>query len=176
MKLKLTFSEFLNVFVPVITFFLGVIITTVIENRKDKQEKIEQYVNNTSELTNDWYHQLYQLNYDNKRRIDSVEIKRAMFFYSQNRLILPKIMKNLEVLKGASSCKEFVSKTERFLKLVTNYKEKSDNIAVRCNDIFLSRDQVLLIRHNEQSKLDDILLSLDTLNQHINVTAGNFLR
>jgi hypothetical protein len=175
-RFKLNFSEFLNIFIPVITFFLGIIITTLIEKDKRKNEKLDQYINETSELVNDWYNQLYQLNYDNKKRLDSIEIKRAMFFYSQNRLILPRILKNIEIIKNSGRCQTLALRVEGFLCLVTNYKAKNDNVAIKCTDFFLPTNELMSLRHAEQQKLDNILLSLDTLNQKISIEAGNLLR
>lgn len=164
--------DILKIVIPLITFILGVISTYFIKQRQNSKDRFLASIQEVAQLTNDWYNQLFSIeNFinDNKNRIDAIEQK--MVEYSQNRLILPSLLRHLEILKQSQKYNQFVLAAEEFLEVVSQKEMKDKDFdGFRCHNwpIEVSRDEHLKM-------LKSLLLLIDNKLQKVNAEAGRAL-
>ena len=144
---------------PVFTFALGVIFTILWDKRKKIKDDSQKAANRLSELVGEWYNQLYNLN--TKKRFSKKTFESDLFFYSQNRIILPELIKTITFLKHRKEYDNLIQKTEEFLSIVTDYQKA--NTGISCKSLF----------DDDLEELDYNLKKLDLLVQEIAILAGN---
>ncbi len=149
---------------PVSTFLLGVFFTVLWEKRKKSNDDNQQAANRISELVCDWYNQLYKLLATKKFNHNSFE--EELYFYSQNRIVLPELLKTITFLNGKKEFSKLIFKTEEFLKIVTDYQNDKHTKENLCTP--------LLDEKNEEISLD--MKKLDSLVQEIAVITGKSLK
>jgi hypothetical protein len=117
-----TFDVFLKIFMPLLTFALGVIATLVVKRVERQHDWIRDQLRAVLALTNDWYNQLIDLRTKSlDPGINSEAMQQCVFAYVHNRIVLPKLLLSLDVLRKSRKHKEIVRLTETFLELVTSY-------------------------------------------------------
>lgn len=115
----------LDVSIPIITFFIGSIFTLLMKNRESKRETINQNTNEVCDLVNVWYNQIHTILVDLKYGKNISVLDKEIYTYNHNRLVLPKLIRNIEILKQYKGTNDFVEQVELFLKLVTNIGSRS---------------------------------------------------
>lgn len=111
---------FLKIFMPLLTFVLGVAATLWMKNVEKRRDFIREQVRAVWSLANDWYNQLIDLRAKGlDPSITDEEMQRAVFVYVHNRIILPKLLLSLELLRRSGKSPEMVGLCEEFLQLVT---------------------------------------------------------
>ena len=127
----------LDISIPIITFFLGSIFTLFMKNRESKRETINQNTNEICDLVNVWYNQIHAIFVDLKYGKNISELDKEIYTYNHNRLVLPKLIRNIEILKQYKGTNNFVEHVELFLELVTNIGSRSsENEAIFCEPFY----------------------------------------
>ena len=111
---------------PIITFFLGCIFTLLLKKRESKREIINRNINEICDCVNEWYNQIHTILVEMQFNDDPNLINKKIYGYNSNRLILPKLLRNLEILKKYGECVGLVKEVEEFLALVTHKPPQSN--------------------------------------------------
>lgn len=139
---------------PLATFILGVLFTMIWDKNKKNSEKYQSCANRLSELTNDWYNQLYNLN--SEKKFNSKNFEKELFLYSQNRIVLPEYLKIITNLKKKKKYSKLVDKAESFLELITDY-DRNDHMVPQCVFCHEAPFQDKMSKENTLSDLDILL-------------------
>ena len=163
--------------IPIITFFLGIIFTLVMKKRESKREIINRNINEICDHVNEWYNQIHALFVDIKFDDKQNPIEKKIFAYEYNRLILPKLIRNLETLKKYDECQEIVSEVEYFLGLVTCMHHLSDSCNVKkclppSKLLALLPSTDFSLDYTNPEKYERLLMRLDSIVQKINKNAA----
>lgn len=110
----------IKVLLPIFTFFLGAIFTLYLRRIDARKQQIEQTITEIADLSNQWYEQLNDIRVIKDFENENHEIEKKMYLYINNRLILPKYLKNLEILEKYKHCHVIYNQAQIFLSLVTN--------------------------------------------------------
>ena len=182
-----------QIIIPLGTFILGILFTLLLEKFKRRRSIVSKYVPETAKLINDWYNQLYEIGVEMKNGKSSEQIsnlRHLVSFYEQNRLILPKLILNLEILKKHKSCSALVDDVETFLAKVTNNPdnikvvvaapERKDDwgvelYGVRSWEYFACTGIPSFVKIPNRNHFDTFLRELDHILQKINRDAGAVL-
>ena len=139
---------YLDYIIPIVTFGLGVLFTYFWDKHKKIENEYHKSAIRLSQLVSDWYNQLWEL--DINKRFNDKEFDQKLFFYSQNRLVLPEYLRLITYLKGSKKNSKLVESAEEFLSLVTdyeynnnfNYKENTYTKTIKCiNRLYVSHKQ-----------------------------------
>jgi hypothetical protein len=102
---------------PLATFAMGVVTSYAIQRYWRKRDLLQKQVDAIVQLTGDWYNQLVQL------RLSSNEGKRingeAIDKYVRERLILPKLLYSIAVLRERRAYMDLREAADEFLHAVT---------------------------------------------------------
>ena len=128
------FDIWTRIAIPLLTFALGIVATFAMQRVWRKRTLVAQSAKALAELTADWYNQLDTLEKEvrNAKGGDAPVLVDA---YLRNRLILPKILYHLSILRERNICPELVSDVERFLSQVTSYGDLANVGSWRCQDV-----------------------------------------
>lgn len=91
---------FLKYTIPLITFILGAWFTLLIKNREKRETVLSIASTQLSELCTEWYTQLHEIYIASQDSLFQDSSRRILFHYERNRLVLPKFIRELEILKG----------------------------------------------------------------------------
>lgn len=112
----------IGVAIPLITFFLGIGFTLFYTRYQERRSMLRQHVEETVRLVNDWYNQLHTLSMESRRKpLNS--FTNDVDDYLSNRIVLPKLMYNVAILKEFGEAPGLVMETEAFLRLLTSYQD-----------------------------------------------------
>lgn len=127
--------EALKLITPFLTFILGVISTILFKRLDKRKEYLNKSLDELRDLVNAWYNQLHEIYFD--LQISPTVGKPSKFlFYINNRLVLPKLLHHLEVLRKYKKASNVVLLTEEFLCFVTNYnKSLNEEYPILSNDV-----------------------------------------
>ena len=183
-------SELISqIVLPVGTFVLGVLVTVTLQWYERRNNVLREHVGEVATLTNAWYNQLYEIRVAAHRTQDKGEVERLLDFYLQNRLVLPKLIMSLGVLKRSGAAEDLVAEVELFLTAVTDYQADHLNqdvfrcLPIDCMEPTVRRTALLdgtlsgsnLTRLGLVSELDALLLRLDQHQQVISNKASELL-
>ena len=122
----LTLDVFLRIFVPLLTFVLGVIATIWSKKTDLRKEMAREHAKNIVSLATDWYNQLIDLQAESMDQADGMDpdvvktvMKRHAFTYVNSRVVLPRMILSLELVKNSGQFSELVETAEQFLDTVT---------------------------------------------------------
>jgi len=170
------FDIITRVVFPILTFVLGIGATFLAQRYWKNKETTLMSVKSLAELTADWYNQLDQLrNSLSNDVIRSDPIKAAVLVdaYIRNRLILPKMLYHLTVLREKHAYPDLVLRSEKFLSVVTSYRSEITHIeCVKCGDLLSGKP-------SDPKAFDDfarILEGLDNNQQEIVREAARAIR
>ncbi len=157
--------ETLKIITPFLTFTLGVISTIIFKRLDKKKEYLGKSLDEVRDLVNAWYNQLHEIYVDLKIS-PTIEKPSKFIFYINNRLILPKLLHHLEVLRKYKKANKVVFSTEEFLSLVTNYNKSFNDNSVSLSDDNQDRQSIntanssTKIKENEQlpTNNDELLM------------------
>jgi hypothetical protein len=116
----LTLDVFLKIFMPLLTFALGVFVTAWAKKRELQNELLREHVLNLVALASEWYKQVLELR--GKSLFPDAsgdQFTPAFYMYKNNRLVLPKMLFSLEMLKNSGRYPELVKTVQEFLDVVT---------------------------------------------------------
>ena len=107
----------LKILTPFITFLLGIFSTILFKRFDKRKERLAKSLTAALELTNSWYNQLHEIYVELKNASENGDniIPGKFIFYVNNRLLLPKLLHHLEVLKKFKKAENAVSHVETFL-------------------------------------------------------------
>ncbi len=173
-----------GVAVPLLTFVLGVVVTLIVNKYEQRRAIRRQQAEEVSKLINDWYNQLHDISVNMRRGLSENERTNLIHFYVHNRLVLPKVLFSLEVLKKHKDCNVLVNEVERFLEMVTTYRGRDRALyqCVFCHSLDMKtvRNERKLLSESDASSvylekiaeaprlaLDDLLTELDVQLQKV---------
>jgi hypothetical protein len=137
------FDVLTRMVIPVLTFGLGILATFLAQRYWKNKDVTAESVKSLADLTADWYNQLDQLRNSlnaDPIRTDPLKATELVDAYIRNRLILPKVLYHLAVLRERKAYPELIFQVERFLSTVTSYKDPVRSFArVQCRDLLLGR-------------------------------------
>lgn len=192
--------DYIKYIIPIVTFLLGAGFTLLIKKKEKKDIILSKTSTEIAELATDWYEQLHDiliaLEY-----CDSEEALKLSASYKHNRLILPKYLRALEILKKHKEADKLTSLIEKFLSEVTYENIFKVNKTLSCTRLpyKFNKQQLLCISVPEYtdvvskatadsdskysfkykkmnlSKLNNTLKNLDILVQEINKEAGRLI-
>lgn len=166
-----------KIIVPICTFLLGIVFTILFKRHEQRKTVIRQHTGETVKQINEWYNQLHSLNGDLRGLVTKDEAEARIYLYVSNRLILPKLLLSLGVLRKHRASERLVKNAEDFLMLVTTYRPDEPNELVEC--LFLERCALLTImgdrKEAQAENLERLLPQLDAKLQRINQQAAKLL-
>ena len=112
-------SIYLQYVIPIVTFILGAGLTLLLKRYDKQNASLAIYAKEVSDCANEWYNQLYDIEQAVRTHSSKEEIARKLEFYSQNRLILPKFIRALAVLKRHPQARSLVLAAAEMLKILT---------------------------------------------------------
>ena len=116
-------SEMLDWIIPISTFIIGHFWSWVWFRTRERSKKVKEAIEETIKLINDWYTQLQELSIklNDTSKGEEVDRQQLILGYVNNRLLLPKILFNIELIKknGTKKYKVILEKVNEFLELVT---------------------------------------------------------
>ena len=139
--MALTNSKALGAVIPIATFVLGCSFTLVVNHYQERRDVRRKAAEQVVELTQSWYEQVKQLTADLAKANDDTNAALISYSYVNNRLVLPRLVLQLGILKSDGNAKSLVSATERFLDLVAYYEPTSAT-----SEPFLTKGPVLRCR------------------------------
>jgi hypothetical protein len=161
-----------KVAVPAGTFFLGVLSTWLFKRQEEKKTLLRHHAQEVSRLTNEWYNQLHEIRAQASMGLTRQELRHKIDSYVSNRLILPKVLLSLEVLRGYSQAALLVREVEEFLKIITEYRQTNHHERyASCIFIGLVQDPL----RGEWGHLEDLLQQLDRRLQAISAISAGIL-
>ena len=113
--------DWLNVVIPIVTFILGFFCTIFVDNYKQNRSLRNEAANNIAESVNEWHNQLYELKVEKAFVNHPRDFSKRQAQYNQNREVLPKLLRNLEIIKTFKSCDVLTEYVVEFLSLVSDY-------------------------------------------------------
>ena len=165
----LTSDPFLKIGMPLLTFTLGVLTTLWSKKVEKKNEFLRENIKAIVTLTNDWYNQLLDLRAKSlDPGIKTEEFQRAVFVYVHNRIILPKLLLSMEIVRKSGKYVDLLESTESFMTLVTTYatghggfKAKGSKSAesLSCRDVLATLDPDSALRDLDSTLQDMIAIS-----------------
>jgi hypothetical protein len=164
-------EETFKIIVPLITFSFGVVITYYLKENDAKKKKHKDSIEEITSLVGEWYNQLYSIKIEYSNNTPHSNILKLVTEYSQNRLILPKLIKHISILNSESKYQPLLKEVKGFLALVTEIKENKNFIEV--SKQFMCIDAHLHVY--DLQNLNVLLQNLDLKLQSINIKAGQFL-
>src|SRR5689334_4139489 len=93
-----TFDVLTKVVIPVATFVVGVVATLIIQAWTRRRASFRESARCLADLTADWYNQIDQLR-GQAEDLSARDFDRQLDLYLRNRLVLPKVLYHLMVLK-----------------------------------------------------------------------------
>lgn len=117
--------EVLKLITPFLTFLLGVVSAILFKRFDKKREQLIKSLDEVRDLVNAWYNQLHEIHYELKVAPTN-SIPQKYLFYINNRLVLPKLLHHLEILRRYKKAHKVVKYVEIFLSLVTDYSKQKD--------------------------------------------------
>jgi hypothetical protein len=119
----LTLELAAKILIPIATFVLGIIATLIAKRAEIRRSSEQEHVKSLVGLTNDWYNQIHELSVNAIYNSEDEATKRAIYFYVNNRLILPKMLLHIEYLRHSKHYSEIVAEAERFLSVIATRSE-----------------------------------------------------
>jgi hypothetical protein len=116
-----TFDFVTKVVIPVSTFILGVVATLLLKQMEQRRMGFRTRVEEIADQVNNWYNQLHAIDVEIEAGVDARVLKSKVYDYVRNRLVMPKLVRNLEVIRHDRKSRQLVLEVEGFLKMVTNY-------------------------------------------------------
>lgn len=180
--------NFLHILIPFITFLLGCLFALLIKKRENRREIIHRNVTEICNLVNDWLNQLNKLAVELKFGRNISKLEKDVYSYTHNRLVLPKLVRALEVVKEYKNCEIIVQEVENFLRSITNFSSKREEEPLMCAT-FLAlhglkqvnrrsgrNDNEFVNKKEEERKFEFLLIKLDTVTQKINKESAQLLK
>jgi hypothetical protein len=116
-------SELLRIVIPLVTFILGSLFTLLLKTSTQRRETVRNATADLVRLTKEWYNQIHQILLQRRLSPEDEASAQVLFNYTHNRLILPDLILQLEILRSQAPKSDLIPEVEKFLEAVTNYKE-----------------------------------------------------
>lgn len=184
---------------PLLTFFLGAALTLVLKRSDNERSTVNIYAKELSDAANEWYNQIHELYIaaGSGKKISSIITKCG--FYGRNRIVLPKYLRALEVLKQHKRAAEMVVEAEKILGILTTvYITQNNRETKMCRFLkagyregegvefifmpalgpeadFFNMDSGRNVSEYGV-RLEDVMPALDMHIQTINIEAGRLIR
>ena len=159
-------TDTLRIIIPIATFILGGALTLLVKVFEQRRDTKRRSVSSIQQLTNEWYNQLHEI-LIHKEEGQDPEFINAYTKYLSNRIILPKLLTHLEILKGFNDTHPYIIEVESFSSMVTNYNN---------SEPYLFDKVSCLKRLSDDLANDNFLGELDLVIQRIAIQSGVLLR
>ncbi len=160
------FDLLTKVVIPLTTFILGALVTFLVQKYWRKRDVVNGSAKALADLTADWYNQLDELRKSLNQAIRPTNAAELVDSYVRNRLILPKVLYHVAVLRQYDAYPELVAEVEAFLSSVSSYnpwvgwyKGVATAPAVQCIDLLDGRP-------NDPEAVNGFLSTLSRLDEH----------
>lgn len=124
-----------EVIIPISTFVLGCLFTWVLQAHDAKEKQTQTAIHEACRLTKEWYTQIQTIRVQMLSGDLTPATGPAVYDYVHNRLILPDLMLQIEILRKSPKCRPLVSQLEHFLTIVTDFDPNTLGKPVNCSDI-----------------------------------------
>jgi hypothetical protein len=146
------FEVWTKIVIPLTTFALGALVTYLVQKYWRRRDAVTESARTLAELTADWYNQLEELRKSLKQAAKQAKAADLVDCYVRNRLILPKILYHLAVLREHDAYPGLVSQVEEFLCMVTTYDRLATAKSVSCKSHLTERFSSLLLKLDEHQQ------------------------
>jgi hypothetical protein len=165
-------AEILKYGIPIATFIFGAALTLFLKRHDRRSAIVGTYARELSECANEWYGQIYEL-YVADQQGHKKDFKDKAAYYVRSRLVLPKYLRALEVLRKYPEAGTVVMIGERILAdLTTTTQVEEDGVSgLLCEGAAFTQ----AARRRPNAKLDELVACLDRDVQAMNVAAGKLL-
>jgi hypothetical protein len=164
-----------KVIIPVCTFFLGIVFTLAIKRYEQKKAALRQHIEETVTHVNAWYNQLHSLTAELRSEKILEEAEARIYLYVSNRLILPKLLLSVGVLKRHKASELLINDVEDFLRLVTTYHPSSPEVMIYCPHVRPNHLPLKRASDKDSKILEELLPQLDSRLQRISNEAAKLL-
>lgn len=161
-----------KVLIPTATFVLGVVVTLVTKRIEKRRSEIKERVTAIARLVNGWYNQLHQLSVDAATGKGEPATAKAIYFYLHNRLILPELLLQLDLLRAQRTAPALVEAVGEFLSLVTTFDGTESVGSISCKDVLADLNASA---SSEHFGLEGLLPRLDAKLQEITTLSAHAL-
>jgi hypothetical protein len=155
--------------IPVVTFVLGAVVTFLVQRYWRKRDAVAESAKALAELTADWYNQLDTLRKDVNQAGDTIKATQLVDAYVHSRLILPRALYHIAVLRERNAHAQLVSCVEAFLSSVTSYNNAVTGVSLTCRDLFRGRP-------TDQTAIANFLTTMQNLDAHQQAVAREAAR
>lgn len=124
-----------RVIIPVSTFIIGILVTLGFQRYERKRTVLRQHAQEVLNLINAWYNQLHEIRVELRKYPSISEVEDHIYSYVYSRVILPKLLLSLEVLKAHQEANTLVKEVEFFLHDVTDYRSEIGWHATACRPL-----------------------------------------
>jgi DNA repair ATPase RecN len=162
--------EIIKLVLPVVTFALGCIFTWELKTADIENQSLKTSVGEVCRLCKEWYTQIENLALQTKTGKSRTNLDPGVLDYVNNRLILPDLLRNVDVARRYSKAKDFVEEADRFLQELTTYDPNNRDAKVNCEELLTSGG--VAGRASEYSQKRD---KLDSCLQRLNKKAADLL-
>lgn len=119
--------ELLQYFIPLATFLLGVGFTFFIKKKERDESTVSDASKELANLSTEWYRQLHDI-LVTVRYEEAKNAEKAIYFYTKNRIVLPKFIRSIEILRKHNKASVLVDYSEELLDILTDFQSKSNEI------------------------------------------------
>jgi hypothetical protein len=181
-------SEYLKLLIPVLTFFMGAVLTLLVERNKRRNVSVALYARELSDCASDWHKQLCEIEDVALQGKDEEAFLEKSKFYIKNRFLLPKFLRAKTALLLHKDAKEIIAEADAILQLLTKPCSLNDGSTFvgmfpdqnSVVDVAFPVEMPRIFRKSEIQFSSDITLSgaihrLDGHVQKINILAGKLL-
>jgi len=179
----------LNIIIPIATFFLGHLWSWAWFRAREKSAQIRTSIREITRLLGEWYTQIQSLADQTANEISNESEKnQKMLAYVNNRLILPSILLNVEVLRKDRRCSRiYLPKVEEFLNKVTDQRMETEQEKYQAEERFsalaVTYPPDVMFLHRKCRWLEEeelaglkLLTELDKILQELSTEAGRLTK
>jgi hypothetical protein len=102
-----------------------------------ENQSLKTSVSEVCRLCKEWYTQIEDLALQAKTGNSPTNLDPGVLDYVNNRLILPDLLRNVQVARRYKKAKPFVDEADKFLQALTTYNPNNTEARVSCEQILL---------------------------------------
>ncbi|HOV13231.1 MAG TPA: hypothetical protein PK771_03015 [Spirochaetota bacterium] len=161
------------IIIPLLTFFLGVISSIIVNKKNNNLENINKNITQISDLANEWYNQIIDLNLLLEFNSDKENFEQSLN-YIYSRLVLPKYLRCLSFIKEYRKVEKFYNIAQEFLDLVTYYDYILGSSCCRIGFLFKEDESSELKLNNNFNS--EYLKKIDIILQKLNIESSKYIK